>query len=79
MTALRAFLTIGLAAFLLLLVAPPMFQTPPSVSTGVHLIQTGAVVQPNVVRVDQGLRRTARAYAQVMCSAASLSATTRCS
>lgn len=53
MTALRTLVTIGLAAFWLLLIAPPMFQTPPSVSTGVHLI-TKALVQPNVVRVDSG-------------------------
>lgn len=54
MTALRAFLTIGLAAFWLLLFAPPMFQTPPRVVTGVHLLQTEALTQPNVVRVDPG-------------------------
>lgn len=54
MTALRAFVTIGLAAFWLLLVAPPMFQTPPSVYAGTHLKLTGALVQPNLVRVDPG-------------------------
>jgi hypothetical protein len=54
MTALRAFITIGLAGFWLLLVAPPMFQTPPRVSSGVHAVLTGAPVQQNIVRVDPG-------------------------
>jgi hypothetical protein len=54
MTALRAFVTIGLAAFWLLLCAPPMFMTPPSANTGVRLATTGAAVQSNVIRVDPG-------------------------
>ncbi|MDQ2909020.1 MAG: hypothetical protein M3R44_06695, partial [Candidatus Eremiobacteraeota bacterium] len=54
MTALRAFVTVGLAAFWVLLFAPPMFQTPPSSSTGVHLIFTGSPIQANVVRVNPG-------------------------
>jgi hypothetical protein len=54
MTALRAFVSIGLAAFWLLLVAPPMFQTPQSVYTGTHIVLTGAPVQPNIIRVDPG-------------------------
>ncbi len=53
MAALRAFITIGIAAFWLLIVAPPMFMNPPSVVTGVHLIITGAVIQPPLVRVDK--------------------------
>jgi hypothetical protein len=56
MTALRAFVTIGLAAFWLLLVAPPMFQTPQSVYTGTHIVLTGAPMQPNIIRVDPGSR-----------------------
>lgn len=52
MTAMRALITIGLAAFYFLLVAPPMFATPPSIYSGVHLRLTGASVQPNIVSVD---------------------------
>jgi predicted metalloprotease with PDZ domain len=54
MTALRAFITIGIAALWLLLVVPPMFMSPPSVYTGLHLKMTGAAVQPNIVTVDRG-------------------------
>jgi hypothetical protein len=54
MAAVRALITIGLAAFWLVLFAPPMFMTPPSVSTGVHLVITGAAVQPVMVRIDRG-------------------------
>jgi hypothetical protein len=54
MTALRALVTIGLAGLWLLICVPPMFQTPPRISAGVHLIVTGALVQPNRVRVDRG-------------------------
>lgn len=54
MTALRAFITIGLAMFWLLAIGPPMFMSVPSVYTGVHLIRTGALVQRNVVRIDTG-------------------------
>ncbi|HLI95245.1 MAG TPA: hypothetical protein VKT72_04045 [Candidatus Baltobacteraceae bacterium] len=54
MTALRAFITIGLALLWLVLFAPPMFQTPPAVYTGVNLVQTGAPIQQNIIRVDPG-------------------------
>lgn len=54
MTALRAFITIGLAVFWLALFAPPMFQTPPAVYTGVTLERTGELIQRNLVRVDRG-------------------------
>ncbi len=52
MTALRAFITIGLALFWLALTVPPIFQTPPSAYTGTHIISTDALIQPNLVRVD---------------------------
>lgn len=54
MTALRAFIVIGLAGFWLFVCAPPMFQTPPQIYSGVHLVLTGGAVQPNIVRVDPG-------------------------
>jgi hypothetical protein len=54
MTALRAFLAIGIAGFWLLLFAPPMFQTPPAVYTGVHLLSTQGYVTQNAIRVDPG-------------------------
>lgn len=54
MTALRAFVTIGLAALWVLFCAPPMFMTPPRVSTGVELVRTGALIQPNIIRVAHG-------------------------
>lgn len=50
MNALRAFITIGLAALWLCLFAPPMFQTPPTVVPGVHPM----TAWNNVVRVDAG-------------------------
>ncbi len=54
MTALRAFVTIGLAGLWLLICVPPMFQTAPTIYSGVHPVLTGALVQPNIVRVDRG-------------------------
>ncbi len=54
MKALRALITIGLAAFWLLLVAPPMFESPPSVQSGTGIVLTGAFVQSNIVHVDAG-------------------------
>ena len=42
MSAVRAFVTIGLAAIWLLLAVPPMFESLHSGYTGVHPIQTGA-------------------------------------
>jgi hypothetical protein len=54
MTALRAFFAIGIAGFWLALFAPPMFQTPPAVYTGVHLLSTQGYVTQNVIRVDRG-------------------------
>lgn len=54
MTALRALFAIGFAAFWLVLVGAPMFVEAPRVETGVHLVLTGAIIQPNIVRVDPG-------------------------
>lgn len=54
MTALRALVTIGLAAIWFLFSAPPMFQRPPSVNTGIEPVFTGAIVQPNLIRVKAG-------------------------
>jgi predicted metalloprotease with PDZ domain len=53
MSAVRAFITVGPALFWLLLFAPPMFQAPPAVYTGVNLIQTPALIHPNTVQVDR--------------------------
>jgi hypothetical protein len=54
MTALRAIFAIGLAAFWLLLAAPPMFQTPLGGYTGTHALVTGAPFHQPVVAVDRG-------------------------
>lgn len=54
MTALRALIALTIAGFWFAMFAPPMFMTPPSVKTGVHLIKSSALVQPNRVRVDPG-------------------------
>lgn len=54
MTALRALVTIGLAAIWFVLSASPMFQTPPRVNTGIEPVYTGAIVQPNLIRVKPG-------------------------
>ncbi len=54
MTALRAIFAIGLAAFWLLLAAPPMFQTPLGGYTGTHALATGASFYRPVVTVDRG-------------------------
>ena len=52
MTALRALITIALAALFLFLAAPPMFQNPPLAYTGTHLYQKGALVQKTIIRVE---------------------------
>lgn len=52
MTPMRAFLVTALAALFLLIAGAPMFENPPTLYTGVHLRNTGAAVQPNIVRVD---------------------------
>lgn len=54
MVAVRALITIGLAALWFALAAPPMFQTPPSIYTGIEPVYTGAPVQPNLIRVKPG-------------------------
>jgi hypothetical protein len=54
MNAVRALITIGIAALWVALFAPPMFMAPPSVVTGVHFVFSGAAVQPNLIRVDPG-------------------------
>lgn len=50
--AVRALITIGVAALWVAIFAPPMFATPPSADTGTHLIPNGALVHPNAIRVD---------------------------
>lgn len=54
MTAFRAFVTGGLAALWFMLCAPPMFQAPPRVYTGTHLVLTNSLVRKNEIRVDRG-------------------------
>ncbi|HKU66453.1 MAG TPA: hypothetical protein VJP85_01640 [Candidatus Baltobacteraceae bacterium] len=54
MTALRALVTIGVAAIWFVLVAPPMFQTPPTIYTGITPANTGAPLQLNLIRVKPG-------------------------
>jgi len=54
MTALRALITIGLAAIWFAFSAPPMFQTPPRIYTGIEPVLTGAIAQPNLIRVKPG-------------------------
>ena len=54
MAALRAFIVIGIAGLWLILFAPPMFQTPPAVYTGVNLLRTDGFIVQNAVRVDRG-------------------------
>jgi hypothetical protein len=54
MTALRALVTIGVAAFCLYLAVPPMFQSFHGGYTGVSALSTGAAVQPDMIRVDRG-------------------------
>jgi hypothetical protein len=54
MTALRACITIGLAALWFVLAAPPMFRNPPMAYTGVQVVDTGALVQRTIVQVAPG-------------------------
>ena len=53
MTALRAFITVGLALFCLAIAVPPMLTNPPISYSGMHLVRTGAPVQPFIVTVDR--------------------------
>lgn len=53
MGAVRAFTVCALAALFLLFCVPPMFATPPSMTTGIHEIDNGALVQQIRVRVDR--------------------------
>ncbi|MBV9502945.1 MAG: hypothetical protein JO138_26530 [Acidobacteriaceae bacterium] len=50
----RAFIAIGVAAFYFLVFAPPMFMSPSRINTGLEVIKTGALIQPNIVRVSPG-------------------------
>ncbi|MBV8637610.1 MAG: GAF domain-containing protein [Candidatus Eremiobacteraeota bacterium] len=52
MNPLRAFVAIGFAAICFACVAPPMFMTPPRIYSGVHLVATGKLVEPNRVSID---------------------------
>lgn len=52
MTALRAFITVGLALLFLALASPPMLVNPPVAYSGLHLHKTGAAIQPLLARVD---------------------------
>lgn len=52
MTALRAFVTAGLAGLFLFLIGPPLFARPMTLYTGVHLHFTGSPIQRNIVDVD---------------------------
>ena len=54
MAAFRALIATGIAALWFAMFAPPMFMHPPRVVTGVSLIRTGALIQPNLVRVAYG-------------------------
>lgn len=53
MAAVRAMIVLTLSVIALLLAGPPMFMNPPTAYTGVHLHNTGAIVQRNVVVVDK--------------------------
>lgn len=54
MTALRALVTIGVAALSLFLAVPPIFESLHGGYTGVHPILTSAAIQHNAIRVDRG-------------------------